>query len=507
MPSVAESAQNDNGDFVAAVVRELSRATRRMSADGDFADFERVALRVSNEAVRRVLEQQLHELAKIDADEVEYAGALYRRHEPARVTYHSLAGSLRVERATYRRTGVRNGPTIVPVELRAGIIENATPALAFAVAQGYAKAPLRSVRQDLVAAHREPPSRATLERMAKRIGAATKQTLGRIEPRVRAAEQIPDETIGVTLGLDRTTVPMEERAEDDDQRVVVRYRMAYVGTVALTSRKGEVLRSWRYAVAAHEDPATVTKRMMSDLKNVLAHKPRAHVGIVQDGAPEMWRLMDEALAKWKPRAKRVYRAIDMYHLCERLSAALEVVYPEERDAPLRGEMLAKWKRALLEDDDAIKDISDFFEMGPRVERRRWRWRFRNAQSQGWFQKRGGYLVYLPDKPRPAAPTPLPPLRFSGKVRRALDKVLDAYLSIPRMFRYAAIAKLGLHVGSGMTEGACKSLIMARTKRSGQRWREPGIEAVLTLRSLVESDRFVAFWTRFARRYAPLSIAA
>ena len=37
------------------------------------------------------------------------------------------------------------------------------------------------------------------------------------------------------------------------------------------------------------------------------------------------------------------------------------------------------------------------------------------------------------------------------------------------FRYASIAKLGLHIGSGVTEGACKSLVTARVERSGRRW--------------------------------------
>jgi len=54
------------------------------------------------------------------------------------------------------------------------------------------------------------------------------------------------------------------------------------------------------------------------------------------------------------------------------------------------------------------------------------------------------------------------------------------------------------MGSGVTEGACKSLITRRTKRSGQRWRERGIEAVLALRSIVHSDRWPRFWRSFAK---------
>ena len=39
------------------------------------------------------------------------------------------------------------------------------------------------------------------------------------------------------------------------------------------------------------------------------------------------------------------------------------------------------------------------------------------------------------------------------------------------------------------EAACKTLVTQRLKRSGMRWDQPGGQAILTLRSLVQSDRF------------------
>ena len=60
--------------------------------------------------------------------------------------------------------------------------------------------------------------------------------------------------------------------------------------------------------------------------------------------------------------------------------------------------------------------------------------------------------------------------------------------------------VGLPVGSGVTEGACKSVIKMRTNGSGQRWRPQGLTAVLTLRSLHLSDRLPRFWANFSRRY-------
>ena len=52
------------------------------------------------------------------------------------------------------------------------------------------------------------------------------------------------------------------------------------------------------------------------------------------------------------------------------------------------------------------------------------------------------------------------------------------------------------MGSGVTEGAYKSLVMLHAERSGQRWKPKRIRAVLTLRSLVRNDRIAPIWNRF-----------
>jgi hypothetical protein len=501
MRRLPDTPSNDNHDLIARVTRELLDAVRSKASDASFATRERTALAISNEAVRRALQELLQELADRDGEQIEIGVERYHRHQPGEVQYHSLCGALRVHRWIYRQSGVRNGPTVVPLDLRAGLIERATPALAYAVAQGYAKAPIRSVERDLHAAHREPPSRATLERMAKGIGTDAKASLMTLERAVRRSEEIPRQTRGITLGLDRTTVPMEEPRDDGTGRVVVSYRMAYVGTVALTDREGTVLKSWKYAGPAHEGPMQIVQRMMNDLRKTCSTKPRVRIGVVQDGAPELWGLMQDAL-RAEPTIDRWHEAIDMYHLMERLSKALEIVEPDETQ---RAKQLDHWRKLLLRDDGGIARIARFFELEfgwlrSEQKRRRQAW-----MSMGWMPAERGLLAPMPRKMRrPPAPAPR---RWNAAQADGLQRLLWGYLANPRAFRYATISRLGLHVGSGVTEGACKSLIAARAKRGGQRWRKPGITAVLTLRSLVESERFDAFWKRFARGYAPLAHAA
>jgi hypothetical protein len=55
-------------------------------------------------------------------------------------------------------------------------------------------------------------------------------------------------------------------------------------------------------------------------------------------------------------------------------------------------------------------------------------------------------------------------------------------------RYATARKRGFPIGSGVTEGACKSVIAVRFKRSGQRWFEPGVSACLHLRTMHLNQR-------------------
>ena len=66
--------------------------------------------------------------------------------------------------------------------------------------------------------------------------------------------------------------------------------------------------------------------------------------------------------------------------------------------------------------------------------------------------------------------------------------------------YASCRRSHMPIGSGMTEGTCKSLVGARAKRSGQRWSQRGLSAALQLRSIHDSDRFARFWPSFAARY-------
>jgi len=156
---------------------------------------------------------------------------------------------------------------------------------AYAVALGYAKHHSRALEEDLRAAHRAPPSRTKLENIGKRLGTQVDEHAPRIESYLRQGERVPDGAVSISVGLDRTAVPLEEeRAADQPPKtrrkkrtkpyerappppVDVNYHMAYIGTVSFTDEEGDVLLSRRYAVSHEADPDDIIRRMMADVRN------------------------------------------------------------------------------------------------------------------------------------------------------------------------------------------------------------------------------------------------
>lgn len=464
---------------VKGVLEELRNLTRQALPDGDFAEREAVMLAIFDEAGRGLLEEDLQSIADGFDDRVLVDGIEHKRHEPGTVNCYSLNGVLRVRRHTYRRADVRNGPTVVPLDLIAGLAEGATPALAYNVVHGYAQHDMRLHGESLEAAHRVPPPRATLERMAKRLAAAANSDAPRVEAIVRKAERLPKEARGVCIGLDRTAVPMAEARPADaptkpqkkrrtprirraPKPIDVNYRMAYVGTVSHVDEHGAAVVTRRYAIPANDDPAEMVSKMAADVRAALKRNTALTVGIVQDGAPEMWNLTRDALARLRDDGVLAEweEGIDRYHLLERLADALEIVEP---DAAERSQRLTHWNEHLDVQDSAIDSIERYFE---------------------------AHYLELP----------------TAKQKELWEHLV--YLSNNKdRLRYVTLATSGLPIGSGVTESAAKTVVGRRAKSSGQRWSEAGLRGALTLRAIHQSDRLPAFWSHMSRRYTAVVEAA
>lgn len=460
MPSCVDFAKPE----IEKLLQRMTMQLREALPAGSFEERERAALALCNEVARRTFQQELQDIADGFSETIEYQGRVYRQHLPASVRYPSLCGPLEVSRFTYRLVGVRNGPTIVPMELDAGLIEGATPAMACNVAHGYGENHMRAHLELLEKAHRLPPPRATLERLAKRLAVNVADKTSRIEPKIRRLERVPGNACALVVGVDRTSAPMEEPSEKPAKPrnkpyvrtppapVEVNYRMAYTATVTLVDSLGEALLTRRYAIEASDSEQVMIARAIADVRHYLTQRRDLLVAVVQDGAHEMWNLVRPELEKLRTEGllHSWSEAIDFCHLLERLSEALELCGDAARQWRLQS-----WRADLENKNNAIDSVASFL-------------RFHRADPS------------------------------TDEKREKLESHITYIENNNDRMRYRKMRLRGLPIGSGVTESACKTLVNMRAKGSGQRWHCSGLRGALNLRAINASDRFDAFWSVFAR---------
>ncbi len=70
---------------------------------------------------------------------------------------------------------------------------------------------------------------------------------------------------------------------------------------------------------------------------------------------------------------------------------------------------------------------------------------------------------------------------------------EYFLSNAERMRYPPFRATGMHIGSGIAEAACKTVVSTRAKKSGMRWTPDGLDAVLALRTCVLNQSYNSFW--------------
>ena len=78
-------------------------------------------------------------------------------------------------------------------------------------------------------------------------------------------------------------------------------------------------------------------------------------------------------------------------------------------------------------------------------------------------------------------------------RQTLQNLYDYLTAHREHIDYARFKELGLPIGSGMVESACKWLIQQRFKGVGMRWSTDGFDHLLHLRLAWVNGRFEALF--------------
>ena len=178
-------------------------------------DFERVERELHERFVaaeREVLGELLERL-DVDVPSVELGGRRYHRVLRSTESYTTAVGPVTVERTLYRCGRER---AVVPMELRAGIVEGHWTPLAARQASCVVARMTPSEGEALL---RElgnmAPSKSSLDRLPKGLGARWEANREEFESTLREAMVVPDEAVTVAVSLDGVMVPMKDggRAE------------------------------------------------------------------------------------------------------------------------------------------------------------------------------------------------------------------------------------------------------------------------------------------------------
>lgn len=70
---------------------------------------------------------------------------------------------------------------------------------------------------------------------------------------------------------------------------------------------------------------------------------------------------------------------------------------------------------------------------------------------------------------------------------------DSFRTNAERIRYRTFRAKGMHIGSGIVEAGCKTVVSTRAKQSGMRWTPDGLDALLAVRTAVLNQDFDQIW--------------
>ena len=453
------SSAYQNGDPLATSALESLRAFviahRARGADCNFEDFERELRKHVSAFEAELVGEQLR-LYDVESQEVRIDGAIYRRKARNEAEYCGVSGSFRVERNTFVPRG---GRAVCPMELRAGIVEGHwTPQAARIMAHAVGCAPPREASVFLEELGGMNPSTSSLDRIPKRLSEQWEKRREDFEQELREQEVIPAEATVVAVSIDGVYVPTKAGYEAKKRRVAegkaqgpAGFREVECGTVSLYDEEGERLETTRYGRAPQRNKATLKEQVKAELESIVKARPDLRVVAMADGARENWEYFSELA---KSLEIKTIEIVDFFHVSERLKKALDA-YHGENSAESKA-AFEEFKVLLMEAEDGVARVV-----------------------------RG--LTYRRD-------------RSTGWRRKTIESQLKYFRRYRSRMNYKEFLDEKLPIGTGVIEATCKTLATERLKRSGMSWSIPGIQAVLTIRSLLQSDRWNAGWKLLAEVY-------
>ena len=437
-------------------LRNFIAKYRERGAEADFEEFER-ELRVRVSACEAELVGEQLRRYDVDCPEILVNGEMFRRKSMNRKSYTCVAGELSLDRHIYVPRG--GGRSICPLDLRAGVVESQwTPRAARLMAQAVGNAPPKEAAELFEEIGGMRPSASSLDRLPKRLSERWERDRKTFESELREQEEIASESATVAISIDGVYVPMKpEYASDRRRPEAVKskgpagFREVECGVVSLYDEGGKRLGTTRYGRSPERNKVTLKSQVEAELESILNVRPDLRVVAVADGARENWEYFKDLSNSLDIEFDEV---VDFFHACERIKTALDAYYGDQSpDASACFEQFKVWLQEA--NDGADRVIRSL--------------KYRRDQSTGWR-------------------------------RKTIETQLNYFRRYRTRMRYKELLDQNLPIGSGVVEATCKTLASERLKRSGMSWSLAGTQAILTIRSLLQSGRWSRAWDLLAAQY-------
>jgi hypothetical protein len=384
---------------------------------------------------------EVHHLAKHVHFE---AGPYTRLNRKTPQNVWTLFGQIRLWRLGYRPTHQDGDPTIFPLAMGLGLVHGASPALADRAARllagagmtqqrallrlkqdhgvGWGVKKLREVTEAVSQALAEHRRQAQAEQLLAWLEQAA-ASKGRHKPVLSVGRD------GITLGV---------RCKGGSL-----YEVASTGTVSVLDRRGKRLGTVYLAYVPESGQGRMSRELTGLLRAVLAGwqgpLPRlCYVSDAGDNETGYYRKVLKGLKHPRTGEKLEWvRVVDYYHASERIWKLGELLFGKGKAA--------------------------------------WSW---SRKMQKWLLKPGGVNRVLHSAAAWQA-------RYQLRGKK-LKEYRGAYAYLRKRMqhlRYAEYRRLGVPLGSGVTEAGCKTIYTQRLKLSGMRWEKAGAQTILDLRVL------------------------
>jgi hypothetical protein len=382
------------------------------------------------------------------AKHVRYEASLYTRlNAKTAQNAWTLFGPIRLWRVGYRPTDQDGDATLFPLALGLGLVQGASPALAGRAAQLLADTGMTQGR--VLARLRQDQGVGWGVKKLRQVTGAVAQALT-AQRHVTQVEQLLAWLRQASASSGRHKPVLSVGRDGINLGVRIKhgnvFEVATTATVSVSDRRGRRLGTVYLAYTPEPGQGTMSQELTRLLRDVLRQwdGPLPRLCYVTDAGDNETTYYDKVLSRLKHPCTGArldwVRVVDYYHASERLWTMADLLFGS-------GQRSVGWVRKM----------------------------------QKWLLKPGGVNRVLHSA---AAFRERYGLR--GKKRAEFQRAYRYLRDRMKYLQYAEYRRLGVPLGSGVTEAGCKTVYAQRLKLSGMRWQKAGAQTILNLRVLLLS---------------------